>query len=157
MTAVYTSGAQIDHYEVIRQLGHGGMSRVYLASDTYNQQKVVLKFPNDELIGDISVYERYKREAEIGNRVNHPHVQHLINPGEEHSDEYLVMEYIHGRSLREVLEETNTQQPLPVSEALRIALQALRCSGVLPRAWCLSSRYQTRKYYGAGGWEYQDH
>jgi serine/threonine-protein kinase len=122
MTAVYTPGSQIDHYQIIRQLGHGGMSRVYLATDAYNQQKVVLKFPNDELIGDISVYERYKREAEIGNRVKHPHVQHLVNPGEHHSDEYLVMEYIHGRSLREYLEERNNQ-PLPVPEALRIALQ----------------------------------
>ena len=122
MTAVYTSGSQIDHYEIIRQLGHGGMSRVYLACDAQDQQKVVLKFPNDELIGDIAVYERYKREAEIGNRVRHPHVQHLINPGEHHSDEYLVMEYIHGRSLREFLEEKHNQ-PLPVPEALRIALQ----------------------------------
>ena len=122
MTAVYTPGSQIDHYQIIRQLGHGGMSRVYLASDTHDQQKVVLKFPNDELIGDIGVYERYKREAEIGNRVNHPHVQHLLNPGEHHSDEYLVMEYIHGRTLRELMEENNSQ-PLPVSEALRIALQ----------------------------------
>jgi serine/threonine protein kinase len=122
MTAVYTAGSQIDHYEIIRQLGHGGMSRVYLAVDAHDQQKVVLKFPNDELIGDIAVYERYKREAEIGNRVKHPHVQQLINPGEQHSREYLVMEYIHGRSLREFLEENNNQ-PLPVPEALRITLQ----------------------------------
>jgi eukaryotic-like serine/threonine-protein kinase len=122
MTAVYTPGSQIDHYQIIRQLGHGGMSRVYLASDTHDQNKVVLKFPNDELIGDIGVYERYKREAEIGNRVKHPHVQYLLNPGEHHSDEYLVMEYIHGRTLRELLEEHNNQ-PLPVAEALRIALQ----------------------------------
>jgi serine/threonine-protein kinase len=122
MTAVYTPGSQIDHYQIIRQLGHGGMSRVYLACDTHDEQKVVLKFPNDELIGDIAVYERYKREAEIGNRVKHPHVQHLINPGEHHSDEYLVMEYIHGRSLREFLEERENQ-PLPVPEALRIVLQ----------------------------------
>jgi eukaryotic-like serine/threonine-protein kinase len=122
MAAVYTPGSHIDHYEIIRQLGHGGMSRVYLACDTHDQQKVVLKFPNDELIGDIAVYERYKREAEIGNRVNHPHVQRLVNPGEHHSDEYLALEYIHGHSLREHLEE-NSNQPLPVSEALRIALQ----------------------------------
>jgi eukaryotic-like serine/threonine-protein kinase len=122
MTAVYTAGSQIDHYEIIRQLGHGGMSRVYLAVDVHDQQKVVLKFPNDELIGDIAVYERYKREAEIGNRVKHLHVQHLINPGEQHSQEYLVMEYIHGRSLREFLEENNNQ-PLAVPEALRITLQ----------------------------------
>jgi eukaryotic-like serine/threonine-protein kinase len=122
MTAVYTSSSQIDHYKIIRQLGRGGMSRVYLALDTRNQQQVVLKFPNDDLIGDITVYERYKREAEIGHRVKHPHVLRLLNPDEHHSDEYLVMEYVHGQTLRELLEEHNSQ-PLPVSEALHIILQ----------------------------------
>jgi serine/threonine protein kinase len=122
MTAVYTSGLQIDHYKIIRQLGHGGMSRVYLASDTHDQRPVVLKFPNVELIGDVSVYERYKREAEIGQRIKHPHVLHLLNHDEHHSDEYLVMEYIHGQTLRELLEEKNNQ-PLPVCEALRVTLQ----------------------------------
>ncbi len=59
-------------------LGRGGMNRVYLAEDLNNQQKVVLKFPNDDLIGNVAVFERYKREAEIGNRLNHPHIQHLL-------------------------------------------------------------------------------
>ncbi len=122
MTAVYTPGVQVDHYEVIRQLGHGGMSRVYLANDIDTQQIVVLKFPNDDLIGNIAVFERYKREAEIGNRINHPHVQHMINPNEQHSTEYLVMEYIKGRTLREMLEEQHGQL-LPPVEALRITLQ----------------------------------
>jgi serine/threonine-protein kinase len=122
MTAVYTSGSQIDRYKIIRQLGHGGMSRVYLASDTHDQRPVVLKFPSDDLIADLSAYERYKREAEIGRRIKHHHVVHLINPGEYHSGEYLVMEYIHGRTLRELLEERK-DQPLPVSEALCMILQ----------------------------------
>ncbi len=122
MTLAYTSGAQIDHYEIIRMLGHGGMSRVYLARDLHDQQVVVLKFPNDDLIGNIGVYERYKREAEIGNRIDHPHIQHMLNTGEKRSDEYLVMEYIEGRTLREVLEEHDAK-PLPTSEALRYILQ----------------------------------
>jgi serine/threonine-protein kinase len=122
MTLAYTPGAQIDHYEVIRMLGHGGMSRVYLARDLNDQRVVVLKFPNDDLIGNIGVYERYKREAEIGNRIDHPHIQHMLNTGEKRSDEYLVMEYIEGRTLREVLEDRDGK-PLPTSEALRYILQ----------------------------------
>jgi len=90
MTTVYTPGARIDHYEIIRLLGQGGMNRVYLARDIHNQQDVVLKFPNDDLIGNIGVFERYKREAEIGSRLNHPFVQHLLNVGEERQDHYLV-------------------------------------------------------------------
>jgi eukaryotic-like serine/threonine-protein kinase len=122
MTTAYAPGAKIDHYEIIRLLGHGGMNRVYLALDTNNQQKVVLKFPNDDLIGNIAVFERYKREAEIGSRINHPHVQHLLNLDEKRSDEYLVMEYIQGRTLRTVLED-HSGQSLPTAEALRITLQ----------------------------------
>jgi serine/threonine-protein kinase len=122
MSAVYASGVQIDHYKIIRQLGHGGMSRVYLANDLHTQQTVVLKFLNDDLIGNVAVFERYKREAEIGNRINHPHVQHMLSTDEERSAEYLVMEYIKGRTLREVLEACNGQ-PLSSEEALRITLQ----------------------------------
>src|SRR6266446_3168782 len=77
MTTTYTPGTRIDHYEIICLLGHGGMNRVYLAEDVLNRQKVVLKFPNDDLIGSVAVFERYKREAEIGSRLDHPHVQRL--------------------------------------------------------------------------------
>jgi len=122
MSATYTPGTQIDHYKIIRMLGHGGMSRVYLASDVLNQREVVLKFPNDDLIGNVAVYERYRREAEVGNRVNHPYVQHLLNIDEHRSEEYLVMEYINGRNLRLVIEDY-APGPLPVAEAMRITLQ----------------------------------
>lgn len=122
MTAAYTPGARIDHYEIIRILGQGGMNRVYLARDINNQQEVVLKFPNDDLIGNVGVFERYKREAEIGSRLNHPYVQHLLNVGEERQDHYLVIEYVQGKTLRQVLEE-HAPNPLPQKEAIRITLQ----------------------------------
>src|SRR5579875_383711 len=122
MTTVYAPGAQIDHYEIIRMLGHGGMSRVYLATDLRDQRTVVLKFPNDELIGDIAVFERYRREAEIGSRLNHPYVQHLLYTDEKRSEEYLVVEYIQGKTLREVL-AARDGKPLPPDEALRIIEQ----------------------------------
>lgn len=122
MTTVYTPGAQIDHYEIIRMLGQGGMSRVYLATDLAGQRKVVLKFPNDDMIGDIAVFERYRREAEIGSRLNHPHVQHLLNTDEKRHEEYLVVEYIEGQTLRKILEDREGE-PLPPDEALRITRQ----------------------------------
>ncbi len=112
MTTAYTPGAQVDHYDIIRLLGHGGMNRVYLARDVSNQQEVVLKFPNDALIGNIAVFERY----------HHPYVQHLLNTDEKRSQEYLVVEYIKGQNLRTVLEE-HAPNPLPVAEVVRITLQ----------------------------------
>jgi serine/threonine-protein kinase len=98
------------------------MNSVYLAEDILNRQKVVLKFPNADLIGNIGVYERYKREAEIGSRLNHPHIQHLLHTDEDRSEHYLVMEYIQGRTLREVLEKA-APDLLPTDEALRITIQ----------------------------------
>jgi eukaryotic-like serine/threonine-protein kinase len=121
MTTTYTQGTLVDHYEIIRMLGHGGMNRVYLALDLTNEQQVVLKFPNDDLIGNIAVFERYKREAEIGNRLHHAHVQQLLNSDEKRSEDYLVVEYIKGQTLRSVLEE-HAPNPLPVAEAIRIGL-----------------------------------
>lgn len=122
MTTGYAPGTKIDHYEVIRMLGHGGMSRVYLATDLQNENKVVLKFLNDDLSGDIATFERYQREVEIGSRLNHPHIQHALNTGEKRCEEYMVVEYINGRNLRLVLEEYGGKG-LPVEEALRIVEQ----------------------------------
>lgn len=122
MTTLYTSGTHIDHYEIIQMLGHGGMSRVYLALDLHAQRRVVLKFPNDDLIGDIGVFERYRRESEIGSRLDHPYVQHALNPDEKRSTEYLVVEYIDGQTLREVLGKREGE-PLAPDEALRITEQ----------------------------------
>ncbi len=122
MPVTYTQGSKIDHYEIIRMLGHGGMNHVYHARDILNQQDVVLKIPNDDLIGNIAVFERYRREAEIGSRLEHPRIQHLLNTGEERSDDYLVVEYIWGRTLRAVLDE-RAPEPIPPEEAIRITLQ----------------------------------
>ena len=122
LPATDAAGMQVDHYRIIRRLGRGGMSCTYLALDTQNQQQVVLKFPTDELMGNIGIYERYKREVKIGQQINHPHVIRHLNCNEHRSDEYLVMEYIQGQTLRQLLEE-HDGQPLPTSEALRLILQ----------------------------------
>lgn len=121
MSIAHMPGALVDHYEIIRMLGHGGMSHVYLAKDTRNQQKVVLKFPHEDLIGNIAVFERYKREAEIGTRLHHPSIQHLLNDKDAPTDNYLVFEYIQGRTLREALED-RAPEPFPPAEAVRITL-----------------------------------
>jgi eukaryotic-like serine/threonine-protein kinase len=122
MTTVYTPGAQIDHYKIIRMLGHGGMSRVYLATDIQDQSTVVLKFINDDLIGDIAIFERYRREEEIGTRLKHPNIQHMLNTNEERHEQYLVVEYIEGENLRKVLADQEGK-PLATEEALRIITQ----------------------------------
>jgi serine/threonine protein kinase len=85
-------------------------------------QEVVLKFPHDDVIGGAAVFARYQREAEIDRRLNHPRIQRHLNRGEERSTEYLVLEYLPGRTLRAVMKEY-VPELLPTGEVLHILLQ----------------------------------
>jgi eukaryotic-like serine/threonine-protein kinase len=122
MPAIYTMGQKIDHYQVIRLLGRGGASHVYLAQDWLALQEVVLKFPDDDVIGGAAVFERYQREAQIGKRLSHPYILQHLNQGEQRSAEYLVLEYLRGRTLRMVMKKF-APGLLPTGEVLRILLQ----------------------------------
>jgi len=127
MSTLYTTGKRIDHYQIMRPLGRGGASHVYLAQDWNALQEVVLKFPDDSLIGGAAVFERYKREAEIGRRLNHQYIQRHLNQGERRSAEYLVLEYMRGRTLRMVVEEC-APALLQTEEVLRMLIQV--CSAL---------------------------
>ena len=122
MPTIYQPDQYVDHYEIIRLLGQGGASRVYLARDRRSQQEVVLKFPLDDVIGGAAIFERYRREAEIGKRLTHPALQQRLNIGEERSADYLVLEYLCGKTLRAVMKE---QAPslLPQAEALYLLIE----------------------------------
>ncbi len=127
MPTIYRTGARIDHYQIMRPLGRGGASHVYLAQDWHALQEVVLKFPDDDVIGGAAIFERYKREAEIGRRLSHPYIQRHLNQGERRSAEYLVLEYMHGRTLRVVMEKC-APGILPTGEVLRMLIQV--CSAL---------------------------
>src|SRR5260370_14708036 len=122
MPAIYTTGQKIDHYQVIRLLGRGGASHVYLAQDWLALQEVVLKFPDDDVIGGAAVFERYQREAQIGKRLNHPHIRQHLNQGEQRSAEYLVLEYLRGQTLRAMMKKF-APELLPIGEVLRMLTQ----------------------------------
>jgi eukaryotic-like serine/threonine-protein kinase len=122
MPRIYQPGQRIDHYEITRLLGQGGANCVYLAQDRSMLQEVVLKFPHDDVIGGAAVFARYQREAEIGRRLNHPHIQRHLNRGEERSTEYLVLEYQRGRTLRAAMKK-HAPALLPTGEVLHILLQ----------------------------------
>lgn len=127
MGKIYQAGQQIDHYEIVRLLGMGGASRVYLARDLSTERQVVLKFPLDDLVGGAAIYERYRREVEIGKRLVHPRIQMYLNQEEAWQEDYLVLEYVQGRTLRAVMKET-ASSCLSVEETLRMIL--LLCDAV---------------------------
>ncbi|MEA2639179.1 MAG: eukaryotic-like serine/threonine-protein kinase, partial [Chloroflexota bacterium] len=116
-------GEVIDgRYEILGELGHGGMSDTYRARDRESGQEAVVKIPYASLMGDPATFSRYQRELEIGKRLQHPHIQRLISSG--HLDgsiaPYIALEYVDGESLRTYLVKRG---PLPIPEAIRIATQ----------------------------------
>jgi serine/threonine protein kinase len=116
MPILYRPGAKVDRYTIVRSLGQGAASRSYLAQDVVSQQEVVLKFPLDDLVGGAAIFARYTREREIGQRLTHPSIQRHVNQGEPRQAEYLALEYLPGRTLREAMHE----QALSQEEALTI-------------------------------------
>ena len=119
----FKEGEQLGPYRVLRELGHGGMSQVYLACDEKYDREVVLKFPNDDLMGDPANYERFRREVKIGNILNHPNIQKLYELAGDTTMPYLVLEYVPGGTLRDEFSKKRAYRPEPEkSEALARSL-----------------------------------
>src|SRR5256712_4671725 len=114
------------HYTVEREIGAGGMARVFLAAERHPPRKVAVKVMNPEVAGS-EFRERFIREVELTSRLSHPHIvpilaadECLFVPDGPDGLCYYVMPYIEGESLRARLER---EQRLPLEEAVRIALE----------------------------------
>ena len=104
-TSHINDGEIVDGYTVLKTLGHGGMSDVYLARDDGHAREVTLKFPHEDMMGDVASYERFMREVKIGELLDHPNIQKLYQVAHFQRVPYLVLEYVPGQSLRHVLRE----------------------------------------------------
>src|SRR6267142_4359080 len=114
------------HYSVEREIGAGGMARVFLAVERHPARKVAVKVMNPE-VSSSEFRERFIREVELTSRLSHPHIvpilaaeECLFVPDGPDGLCYYVMPYIEGESLRARLER---EQRLPLDEAVRIALE----------------------------------
>ena len=116
----------IGPYEVLEQLGSGGMGVVYRARDTRLQREVAIKVLSETFLGPgtpgQATHERFLREARSASSLNHPNICTIYDVGEQDSKPYLVMELLQGRTLKELLRGT----PLPLPEALEFSIQIAR-------------------------------
>ena len=121
-------------YTIVRELGGGGMSRVFLADDKALERSVVIKVLHPELAAGVNA-ERFKREVLLSARLQHPHIVPVLTAGEVDGLPYYVMPFVKGESLRTRL----ASGPLPVPEAMSIladvakALAYAQSDGVVHR------------------------
>jgi serine/threonine-protein kinase len=114
-------GDQLDHYRVEKLVARSGMASIYRAADVRNDRPVALKIPHPEVESDPLFFDRFKREEAIGKKLNHPGVMKVLDD-EDRSRIYMVMEWVDGQLLRQVLIE---QRKLPPERATRITLGIL--------------------------------
>jgi serine/threonine-protein kinase len=112
-------GQQLDHFEIESVIAHSGMATIYRARDLRDGREVALKVPRMEAESDVAFYERFRREEEIGQRLEHPSIVKVLR-NDDRSRVYIVMEWADGKLLRTLL---NEQQKLPADRAVGITLR----------------------------------
>lgn len=114
-----------NRYEIISQLGGGGMALVYKARDTLLNRPVTVKVLRPEYTSDEEFVSRFRKEAQAVAKLSHPNIVSVYDVGQERDTHFIVMEYIEGRNLKQIIKENGK---LPVSQAEDIAGQI--CAGL---------------------------
>jgi serine/threonine protein kinase/Tfp pilus assembly protein PilF len=116
---MFTSGTKVAHYRIEKKLGAGGMGDVYLAEDTKLQRKVALKFLPSEYSSEPELKTRFTREAQAAAALSHPNIVTVFEISEHEGQLYIAMEYVAGKSLKDLI----ARKKLSFGEVLEIALQ----------------------------------
>lgn len=109
-----------ERYEIIKTIGEGGMANVYLANDTILDRKVAIKVLRGDLSNDEKFIRRFKREALSVSNLSHPNIVEVYDVGEEEGNYYIVMEYIEGKTLKQLLQKRGA---LTLTEVIDIMSQ----------------------------------
>lgn len=106
-------------YQILEELGRGGMGVVYKAEDTKLKRTIAIKFLSPDLLGDLDHRARFLREAQTASALNHPHICTIHEVGEEEGKPYIAMEYVAGLSLGNVARS----KLMPTADILRYGVQ----------------------------------
>ncbi len=108
-----------NRYEIIRPIGFGGMAEVYLAQDKLLDRSVAIKRLREQFVSDQALLEQFRREAKSAARLIHPNIINIYDVVSEDDEQYIVMEYVDGVTLKEILKKCR----LPLKTVLEIAVQ----------------------------------
>jgi serine/threonine-protein kinase len=131
---VIEAGSKIDSYRIDSPVARSGMASIFRATDTRDGRTVALKIPHPDMEADPILFDRFQREAAIGEKLDHPCVMHVYG-GEKRSRIYMVMEWCQGRLLRKILDEERISDERALSIAVRVldALEYIHSKGVVHR------------------------
>lgn len=110
-------GDQFDHYQIQEHMAQGGMSDIYRAFDLIHRREVVIKVPDQSMLGDPAQFERFQRELEVMKTLDHPAILKGLGSGKFNRIPYLVTELVDGQSLRVLIEKS---APIPVEQAITL-------------------------------------
>jgi len=127
----FAPGATIDgRYRVRSRIGTGGMADVYLVHDEQLGREVALKVLHQRFAADPAFVERFRREAQSAAALAHPHVVSVYDRGSFDDNYYIAMEYLPGRSLKQLIQE---EAPLQEGRAIKLATQILQATSFAHR------------------------
>lgn len=110
-------GDQFDHYQIQAHMAQGGMSDIYRAFDLVNRREVVIKIPDQSMLGDPAQFERFQRELDVMKMLDHPTILKGLGSGKYNRIPYLVTEFVDGQSLRSLIENS---APLSTEQAVSL-------------------------------------
>ena len=131
---ILEAGSQIDSYRIETPVARSGMASIYRAIDVRDNRTVALKIPHPDMEADPILSDRFKREAGIGEKLNHPNVVRVFG-GEGRSRVYMVMEWCQGRLLRQIMDEGRLSHDRAIRIAIGVleALDYIHANGVVHR------------------------
>ena len=130
MTEV-TGNTLVDgRYRILRRIGSGGMADVYLAEDSHLGRQVAIKVLHRRFAQDQEFVERFRREAKSAAGLNHPNVVGVFDRGEHEGTYYIAMEYLTGRTLKDIVA---AEAPLPQERVIDLGTQILQAAGFAHR------------------------
>jgi serine/threonine-protein kinase len=110
-------GDQFDHFQIQAHMAQGGMSDIYRAFDLMNRREVVIKIPDQSMLGDPAQFERFQRELDVMKTLDHPAILKGLGSGKYNRVPYLVTEFVDGQSLRALIESS---APLPTDQVVSL-------------------------------------